>query len=257
MLNFFKKILFKDIANQDYKPGSNKYFIEKYKEFDEVIKTYYQAKDHNGKTINIDGLVVPLKIDNRQQFSVIDNQGQTPHCGAFSIAGIIEALIWKRTGKLINLNANQIYAKAKTIDGMINQDGTSLEAAIKAALQLGGLDEYSKNIKLGFVYNDGTDNMQFIIKRLLHKYEFLHAGFAITDGWYKCNNYNYKISHGCINYGGHAVVIVGADTEGVYIANSWGKEWGAKGFAIIPWNVFKQEFMYACYLQNCFENWKE
>ena len=194
MLNFFKNIFFKDSANQDFKPGSNKYFIEKYKEFDEIIKTYYQAKDHNGKVINIDGLVVPLKIDNRQTFSVIDDQGQTPHCGAFSIAGIIEALIWKRTGKLINLDANQIYAKAKTIDGNINQDGTSLEAAIKAALQLGGLGEYSKNIKLGFVYNDGTDNMQFIIKRLLHKYEFLHAGFAITDGWYRCNNYNYKIS---------------------------------------------------------------
>ena len=74
-------------------------------------------------------------------FSVIDNQGQTPHCAAFSIAGIIEALIWKRTGKLINIDANQIYAEAKQIDGMINQDGTSLEAAIKAALQLGGLDE--------------------------------------------------------------------------------------------------------------------
>ena len=72
MLNFFKNIFFKDNANQDFKPGSNKYFIEKYKEFDEIIKTYYQAKDRNGKVINIDGLVVPLKIDNRQTFSVID-----------------------------------------------------------------------------------------------------------------------------------------------------------------------------------------
>jgi hypothetical protein len=65
MLDFFKKLLFKDIANQDYKPGSNKYFIEKYKEFDEIIKTYYQAKDYTGKTIKLDDLVVPLKIDNR------------------------------------------------------------------------------------------------------------------------------------------------------------------------------------------------
>ena len=62
MLNYFKNIFFKDNANQDFKPGSNKYFIEKYKEFDEIIKTYYQAKDRNGKVINIDGLVVPLKI---------------------------------------------------------------------------------------------------------------------------------------------------------------------------------------------------
>lgn len=258
MLSFFKKMFsFKDNSNQDYKPGTNKYYIEKYKDFDTVIKTYYEAKDHNGKTIKIDGLVTPLKIDNRQYYSVIDNQGQTPHCGAYSIAGIVEALIWKRTGRLINLDANQIYAKAKQIDGMINQDGTNLESAIKAAMQLGGLDEYSNNIKLGHIYNDRTDNMQFYIKRLLHKYEFLHAGFLITEGWYQCTNRNYYIKHGRINYGGHAVVIVGADTEGVYIANSWGKNWGATGFAIMPWNVFKQEFMYACYLQNCFDNWKE
>lgn len=256
MLNFFKN-LFKNINNQDFKPGTNRYFIEKYKEFDEVIKTHYQAKDHNGKTVNIDGIVTPLKIDNRQMFSVIDNQGQTPHCAAFSIAGIIEALIWKRTGKLINLDANQIYAKAKELDGTINSDGTTLEYAIKAALQLGGFGEQSKDIKLGFIYNDGSDAMQFYIKRLLHKYSFIHAGFAITDGWYRCNNYNYRISHGRINYGGHAVVIVGADTEGAYIANSWGQGWGAKGFAIMPWNVFKQEFMYACYLQNCFNDWNE
>jgi hypothetical protein len=43
-------------------------------------------------------------------------------------------LIWKRTGKLINLDANQIYAKAKTIDGNKNMDGTDLQSAIKAAL---------------------------------------------------------------------------------------------------------------------------
>lgn len=33
----------------------------------------------------------------------------------------------------------------------------------------------------------------------------------------------YAKYNGRINYGGHAVVIVGADTEGVYIANSWGQ----------------------------------
>jgi hypothetical protein len=65
MLTFFKKLFFKDNSNQDYKPGTNQYYIEKYKDFDSVIKTYYEAKDHNGKTIKIDGIVTPLKIDNR------------------------------------------------------------------------------------------------------------------------------------------------------------------------------------------------
>jgi hypothetical protein len=73
MLGFLKKLFFRDNSNQDYKPGTNQYYIEKYKDFDTVIKTYYEAKDYNGKTIKIDGIVTPLKIDNRQEFSVIDN----------------------------------------------------------------------------------------------------------------------------------------------------------------------------------------
>lgn len=65
MFDFLKKFLVKDNSNQDYKSGTNQYYIEKYKDFDSIIKTYYQAKDHNGKVINIDGIVAPLKIDNR------------------------------------------------------------------------------------------------------------------------------------------------------------------------------------------------
>ena len=236
----------------------NEQLIEKYKDFDKVIMTKYKAKDHNGKLVDIDGVVNPLVIDNRQQWSVIDNQGQTSECACYSICGICEALIWKRTGKLINLNADQVYALAKQIDGTDkNSDGTYLEAAIKAAMTLGGLGDVSKNIKIGFLYNDRSDSLIERIKYLLHKYDFIHAGFSITNGWMNLNNNNYVITHGRINYGGHAVAIVGADSDYCYIANSWGPAWAAKGFAEMPWAVFKQEFMYACFLQNCFNEWHE
>jgi hypothetical protein len=86
--------------------STNKYYIEKYKDFDHVIKTYYRAEDINGKIVDVKGIVNPLKIDNRQQCAVTDDQGIEPHCAAFSICNICEALIWKKTGKLINLNAN-------------------------------------------------------------------------------------------------------------------------------------------------------
>lgn len=236
---------------------ANQFYIDKYKDFDKVITTYYQVKDHNGKVVNVDGVVNPLKVDNRQIYSVIDNQGSTPHCAGYSICGICEALIWKRTGKLVNLNADQVYAKAKTLDGDKDGEGTYLEAAIKAAMQLGGFDQAAKNIKTGFVYNDRTDATVKTVKYLLHKYDFLHAGFSITNGWYSCTNSNYVIHHGPQQLGGHAVVIVGYDRTGVYIANSWGTGWGAKGFGILPWSVFKQELMYCCFLQNCFDNWSE
>lgn len=114
--------------------SDNRYYIEKYKDFDKIIKTYYQAKDKLGRIVNVDGIVNPLKIDNRQLASVTDNQGQTPHCAAYSICNWAEAILWKRTGRLINLNADQVYAKAKELDGSPNSDGTWLEYAIKAAV---------------------------------------------------------------------------------------------------------------------------
>lgn len=104
-----------------------------------------------------------------------DSQGNTPHCAGYSICNLCEALIWKKTGKLINLNADQVYAKAKEIDGDLNSDGTYLEAAIKAALKLGGFD--GSNIKIGVIYNDGTDETVEMMKFLIHKYDFLHCGF--------------------------------------------------------------------------------
>lgn len=256
MFDWFKKLFVKKqpVANA----AENQYYIDKYKDFDKIIATKYQAKDADGKLIDIDGIVTPLKIDNRQEFSVIDNQGNLPHCAGFSVCGIIESLIWKRTGKLINLDASQVYARAKQIDGDIDTDGTYLESAYKAALELGGLGKYSKDVSLGFIYNAyPTDVLKQLVKRLLHKYEFLEAGFNITNGWYEAGERTrYKVLHGNVNYGGHAVAIVGADEECAYIANSWGKDWCAKGFCMMPWNVFKQEFMYACYLQNCFNDWK-
>lgn len=249
MLSWIKRLLGKN-ASAEMVVGNaaqNKYFIEKYKDFDKVIKTYYQAKDTAGKTINIDGIVNPLKIDNRQQFSVIDNQGSLPHCAAYSICGICEAVIWKKTGKLINLDANQVYARAKEIDGEVDSDGTYLEAAIKAAFELGGFDGAS--IKIGQIYNDGSDEMVEMVKFLIHKYDFLHAGFQINEGWYSATQDEYVIRDWGRGLGGHAVCLVGYSSEGVYIANSWGSSWASKGFGVLPWDSFKKQFMYACYLQ--------
>lgn len=94
---------------------------------------------------------------------------------------------------MINLNADQVYAKAKQLDGNINSDGTYLECAIRAAFELGGFGQNAKDIKLGFLYNNGTDHTIEQLKRLIHKYSFLHAGFAIDDGWYRATNEDFII----------------------------------------------------------------
>ena len=232
--------------------SDNRYYIEKYKDFDKIIKTYYQAKDKLGRTVNIDGIVNPLKIDNRQLASVTDNQGQTPHCAAYSICNWAEAILWKRTGKLINLNADQVYAKAKELDGSPNSDGTWLEYAIKAAVQLGGFQTSGMNVK--FFKNEGTQTTVEMLKFLIHKYDFLHAGFEINSGWYQATEADPIIKKTSTSLGGHAVLLVGYDQTGAYIQNSWGKGWGSKGFAILPWNQVLDQLMYVCYLTGLYED---
>ena len=248
MVSWLKKMFNK----QDTLKGAaeNKYFIEKYKDFDKIIATKYQMKDTSGNYVDIDGVVTPLKIDNRQLCSVPNDQGSTPHCAGYSICNIIEALIWKKTGKLIELNASQVYARAKQLDGDLNSDGTYLECAIKAAMELGGFGSQSKNIKIGFLYNQRNDMTVQQIKRLVHKYDFLHAGFMIDDGWYKATNEKYIIEKGSRSCGGHAVIIAGFLPEGVIIQNSWGKQYGAKGFIVLPWSLVKEQLMYCCYIEN-------
>ena len=230
--------------------SNTKYYIEKYKDFDKIIKTYYQRPNIFGKMTIVDDVVNPLKIDNRQITSVTDQQGNKPHCAAYSICNLCESVIWKRTGKLINLEADQVYALAKQIDGD-ELDGTYLESSIKAAMKLGGFD--SKNVGIGFIENN-EDNIIEKFKLAIHKYDFVQCGFVINEGWYDCNEDNPIINARGASLGGHAVLGVGYDETGAYIQNSWGKEWGAKGFCILPWEEFTKELMYACFVTNIYDN---
>ena len=119
----------------------NQYFIEKYKDVDQIIKTYYQVKDKTGKYVNVEGVVNPLKVDNRHMCSVPENQGTNPHCAGYSCGNMWEAIYWKRTGRMINLESSQIYALAKQLDGDIDGEGTTLQAAQQACAQLCGVKD--------------------------------------------------------------------------------------------------------------------
>ena len=44
---------------------SNQEYINKYRDDDEIIKTWFQVRDRQGHIYNIDGIVNPMKVDNR------------------------------------------------------------------------------------------------------------------------------------------------------------------------------------------------
>ena len=229
---------------------SNRELIEKYKSDDRIISDYYKI-NQNGKLIDVTGIINPLKIDNRQLVSPIDNQGEYGACAGFSAATVIESIYWKKTGKLKQLDSLQVYQLAKQIDRDIDTEGTYLECAMNAVLKLCSKDsefDFLKNAKINTFFNDGSWNTIELTKQLIHKHDFLQVGFNIDEGWYDCSNVNYVLRQRGMSVGGHAVFICGFDNNGFYIGNQWSKNFGAKGFAIMPYNIFIQQFMYGVYL---------
>lgn len=228
---------------------SNRELIKYYKDKHEAEPVLFSEKGANDRDIKIDGIVTPLKLDLRQYCSPSDDQGETSHCAAYTAAQIIEAKYWKETGKLIQLDASQIYAKAKEIDGVIDADGTYPEITLKCALDLSKkliTDKY----EVKKCYNYGTNQTIATLKRLIHKNGFLAGGFRITEDWYRLKKGDsFLDSAKKRTLGGHCVTVVGYLKDSLIIQNSWGKEWGAMGFGRISWDLVLKQLMYVAYLE--------
>lgn len=230
---------------------TNQDFINAYKGDERIISDYYKLRDKQGREVDLTGIITPLHIDNRQLMSPTDHQQSTPHCAAYSAATLAESIYWKRTGKLVQLDSHQVYARAKQIDDEVNMDGTYLECALQAAIDLCAF-ENSKDIKIGLFYNKKDDSTILQTKDLLHKHDFLQVGFNIDEGWYDVTSKDYYIKPQGRNLGGHAVNLAGYDQEGVYVLNQWGTDWGAKGYGIMKWDIYLKQLMYGAYLEGAY-----
>lgn len=177
----------------------------------------------------------PRKIDNRDMCLASNNQGNVPRCAGYATAGYCEFQHWKNQHYPKQFDADAIYLKAKTIDGIPHENGTYLWAAIKAATELNLIKGEGRTIQPKKL------DVQFAI----HQYGVCIAGFMITEDW----NYVEKTTGiikntpGAGKIGGHAVLIAGYDSEGFYIQNSWSADWGICGFGIIGYDQFSSQIM--------------
>jgi len=150
----------------------NEELIKKYKNDNVIIKTYYT--DSNG--VNVDGIINPFKTDNRHHVSPTDDQTRYPACAGYSACTMLESMYWKRTGRLVQLDSKQVYAKAKEIDGERDMEGTYLEAALGAAIKLCNFD-FLKNCKVSTFGNGKDLDTIERTKYLIHRYDFVQVGF--------------------------------------------------------------------------------
>jgi len=191
-----------------------------------------------------DGLSYPVTLDMRDLVLKTEDQGATDMCAAYTATSWIESILWRKTGKPVDFDPKSLYAKAKTIDGMPNTPGTTLDAVLYAMIDLGWIPGGKRDDVVLFY----TANQ---LKRAIHRYGTCLLGFSITEKWTKHFGRLVFSDASGRNLGGHAVICTGYNDVGVFIQNSWGEDWGKYGFACLSWDLFNKQFIVGAYMKNC------
>lgn len=184
----------------------------------------------------------PRIIDSRELCLPTNNQGVTPHCVGFSVAGYLEVEYWKKYHYPKQFPADDIYRSAKQLDPS-SEDGTTIEFGFLGAKKL---NLFRGDIK---TFEPWEDNIKF----QLHKYGIFCGAFLITDEWYDISWFTGQIKkhRKPKTLGGHAVLVCGYNEDGIFIQNSWGyNSWGKYGFAILPWELTKNQLAYGVVIDN-------
>ena len=211
------------------------------------------------------------RVDLRPYCSPIENQGNLGSCTGQAIAGAIE-LLNKRNRKPTDVSRLFIYYYERLLLGTVNYDsGAYIRDGIKATNHYGAsLETYwpynIKRFKEEPILEAKTD----ALKRKVTRYEritsfngcidALNNGYPIIMGFHvyssfmtmnvaKTGNMPYPNTKSERLLGGHAVLLVGYDkTKKVFIArNSWGTNWGDKGYFYMPFNVVTNTSMSSDY----------
>jgi C1A family cysteine protease len=195
---------------------------------------------------------------NQMISSPILDQGNLGSC----VSNATYALFYILSNRKISLSRLQLYMTSRAIDqsSLIEDSGTTIRGCMKAISKYGLCNEkiWSYNI-LNFdklapssafrnLYRLTNFVYTFIKQDLKSIKEVLASGNPILMGIliYSSFENNNSINKGVISIpninneqllGGHAILLVGYDdkTKVFKFQNSWGEEWGDKGYGYIPY----------------------
>ena len=228
------------------------------------VKDKVDTRDHPYQlTNNTQSNVVDL----RQYCSSIEDQGNLGSCTGNAIAGAIE-LLHKRQNRTLDISRLFIYYYERKFMGTVNYDsGAYIRDGIKACYTYGAPTEnlWPYNISKFRI----TPKQEAIIdaaKRKVTSYQradnfnavidAITAGYPVIVGFnvYSSFDTNTVTRTGVMPYpnasrerllGGHAVLLVGYNkNNNTFIArNSWGTNWGDKGYFYMPFQVIQNTSM--------------
>ena len=208
----------------------------------------YQGEDEN--------TIPPFSIDWREKgvISDVKNQGRCGSCWSFSATGSIEAIHAIKTGVLLNISEQQLI-DCSVEYGNKGCRGGSMDAAFKYVIDNGlcsendypyeAMEGQCVNCK-GIVnisdYKDVIQNNEEILKRVVHQQPVSVAIQANLKSFQLYSSGIYS-DPSCGTQLDHGVLIVGYGHDLFYnmdywiVKNSWGPEWGDKGYIKIQRNI--------------------
>lgn len=192
------------------------------------------------------------------------DQGSDGACTGFGLAAVINYILWRDELKpqKIRVSPRMLYHMAKIYDEWDDEDynGSSCRGAMKGWHRHGvclekswrsdypDSDQWAKeatDFTLGAYYRidkNSINDMQSAIREV----GAIFCSATVGAGWdhpKKIESFRPPnlmdmlpvIADSDVKKGGHAFAVIGYNSSGFIIQNSWGMRWGYRGFAILPY----------------------
>lgn len=158
----------------------------------------------------------------------IENQGNTNMCVTYALAAHLN---WnftvdhaKNNTEPIHIDKKEIYSVRK-IPG---DNGMTFKEALSYVRKHGVKSDYG-NVKI---------ERYSMVKSIESLKQALLLNGPCIGGMYVKDHNKTEFWIGSKNNGGHAIAIVGYDKKGFIIRNSWGKNYGNRGYATLKYEDF-------------------
>ncbi|MCB0194344.1 MAG: C1 family peptidase [Anaerolineae bacterium] len=193
------------------------------------------------------------------------NQGSEGACTGFALATVANYLLRRRKvdPDEIPVSPRMMYEMAKRYDEWSgeNYDGSSARGAMKGwhkhgvccnelwPYEVKKIDRIltTERIEdaimrpLGAYYRVNHKDL-ISMHSAINEVGILYVTAVVHDGWYNPTDAG-VIPPSEKKLGGHAFVIVGYNSEGFWIQNSWGHEWAKDGFALLTYDDWLENAM--------------
>ena len=203
---------------------------------------------------------LPPKVDLSAGCPPVEDQGQLGSCTANALVGNLEFLEKKAGNSVPDLSRLFIYYNERAMEGTINEDaGAMIRDGVKSLVNLGvcaeklwpyNIAQFTKKPSPA-CFKQAADHqvtsyhriigLQQMRQCLAEGYPFVF-GFSVYEAFEsaevaKTGELNLPAA-GEKQLGGHAVCAVGYDdaAKRVLVRNSWGADWGLKGYFTMPYD---------------------